>query len=113
VELLHDALPASTPVVAIDPGEVSNRVWLSSGASGTVVEPPVRAGAASRPGVTAAAGPQHSDGSDPGFAMEATGGLHQVSVRELDQRLPESVRSYAPSGTTAARAQLGPVCRGR
>jgi hypothetical protein len=33
VGLLHEALPASTLVVAIDPGKVSNRVWLTSGAA--------------------------------------------------------------------------------
>src|SRR4051794_9470742 len=107
VGLLHEALPASTLVVAIDPGKVSNRVWLSTGEAGAVVPPlslPVL-----RPGldqlhrlvVT------HAGTADPVFAIEATGGLHQVWVRELDQRFPGSVRLFAPSETTAARAQLG------
>jgi hypothetical protein len=39
VGLLHEALPPSTLVVAIDPGKVSNRVWLSSGEAGPVVPP--------------------------------------------------------------------------
>jgi hypothetical protein len=34
VGLRHEALPSSTLVIAIDPGKVSNRVWLSSGAAG-------------------------------------------------------------------------------
>jgi hypothetical protein len=34
VGLLLEALPASTLVVAIDPGEVSHRVWLSSSGAG-------------------------------------------------------------------------------
>jgi transposase len=107
VGLLHEALPASTLVIAIDPGKVSNRVWLSSSAAGMVVEPlslPVL-----RPGLEALQRLvlEHSDGGDPVFAIEATGGLHQVWVRELDQRFPGSVRLFAPSETTAARTQLG------
>jgi transposase len=107
VGLLHEALPASTLVIAIDPGKVSNRVWLSSSAAGMLVEPlslPVL-----RPGLEALQRLvlEHSDGSDPVFAIEATGGLHQVWVRELDQRFPGSVRVFAPSETSAARAQLG------
>jgi Transposase len=107
VGLLHEALPASTLVVAIDPGKVSNRVWVSSSAAGMAVEPlslPVL-----RPGLEALQRLvlEHLDGGDPVFAIEATGGLHQVWVRELDQRFPGSVRLFAPSETTAARAQLG------
>jgi hypothetical protein len=100
-------LPASTLVIAIDPGKVSNRVWLSSSAGGMVVDPlslPVlRPGLEERQRLVL----QHSDGSDPVFAIEATGGLHQVWVRERDQRFPGSGRLFAPSETTAARAQLG------
>jgi transposase len=107
VGLLHEALPASTLVVAIDPGKVSNRVWLSSSVAGMVVEPlslPVL-----RPGLEALQRlvVEHLDGVDPVFAIEATGGLHQVWVRELNQRFPGSVRLFAPSETTAARTQLG------
>jgi transposase len=107
VGLLHEALPASTLVIAIDPGKVSNRVWLSSSAAGMAVEPlslPVL-----RPGLEALQRLvlEHLDGTEPVFAIEATGGLHQVWVRELDQRFPGSVRLFAPSETTAARAQLG------
>ena len=105
--LLREALPASTLVIAIDPGKVSNRVWLSSGAAGMAVEPlslPVL-----RPGLEALQRlvHDHLNGSDPVFAIEATGALHQVWVRELDQRFPGSVRLFAPSETAAARAQLG------
>ncbi len=35
--LLQEALPASTLVVAIDPGKVSNRVWLSTSEAGELV----------------------------------------------------------------------------
>jgi transposase len=107
VGLLHEALPASTLVVAIDPGKVSNRVWLSSSAAGMAVEPlslPVL-----RPGLETLQRLvlEHLDGTDPVFAIEATGGLHQVWVRELNRRFPGSVRLFAPSETTAARTQLG------
>src|SRR4051812_16717236 len=94
-------------VVAIDPGKVSNRVWLSTGEAGAVVPPlslPVL-----RPGLDELHRlvVNHAGTADPVFAIEATGGLHQVWVRELDQRFPGSVRLFAPSETTAARAQLG------
>ena len=104
--LLHEALPVTTLVVAIDPGKVAHRVWLSTGERGRVVEPrtlPVlRAGLdrARRAGSGAA-------GADVVFAIEATGGLHQAWVHELARRFPGSVRLFAPSETTAARAQLG------
>jgi transposase len=107
VGLLHEALPASTLVIAIDPGKGSNRVWLSSSAAGMAVEPlslPVL-----RPGLEALQRLvlEHLEGTDPVFAVEASGGLHQVWVRELNQRFPGSVRLFAPSETTAARTQLG------
>jgi transposase len=107
VGLLHEALPASTLVIAIDPGKVSNRVWLSSSGAGMAVEPlslPVL-----RPGLETLHRLvlEHLDGTDPVFAIEATGGLHQAWTRELNQRFPGSVRLFAPSETTAARAQLG------
>jgi len=39
VGLLHEALPTSTLVVAIDSGKVSDRVWLSTGEAGAAVPP--------------------------------------------------------------------------
>jgi hypothetical protein len=50
VGLLHEALPASTLVVAINPGKVTSRVWLSSGEAGPVVPPSVVAGPSTRLG---------------------------------------------------------------
>jgi transposase len=107
VGLLHEALPASTLVVAIDPGKVSNRVWLSTGEAGAVAPPlslPVL-----RPGLDQLHRLvlDHGGAAGPVFAVEATGGLHQAWVRELNQRFPGSVRLFAPSETAAARAQLG------
>ena len=105
--LLQEALPASTLVVAIDPGKVSNRVWLSTGEAGEVVPPlslPVL-----RPGLEQLHRLviDHTGSVGPLFAIESTGSLHQAWMRELDRRFPGSVRLFAPSETTAARAQLG------
>jgi hypothetical protein len=93
-------------VVAIDPGKVSNRVWSSTGEAGTVVPPlslPIlRSGLDEVHRLVT----DHAGSSGPGL-MQATGGLHQVWMRELSQRFPRSVRMLAPSETSTARAQLG------
>ena len=104
--LLHEALPASTLVVAIDPGKVSNRVWLSTGEAGRWFHR-CRCRCCA-PGWSSCSGwSSTTPDRGPVFAIEATGGLHQAWVRELNQRFPGSVRLFAPSETTAARAQLG------
>ena len=38
-DLLQRALPVDTLVVAVDPGMVQNRVWLSTDAEGLVMDP--------------------------------------------------------------------------
>lgn len=38
VQLLRQAVPATALVVAVDPGKVSNRVWLTSGERGLIGE---------------------------------------------------------------------------
>ena len=103
--MLQVALDASTTVVAIDPGKVSNRVWLSDG-SGPLAEPvsmPV-----SRVGI---AGLEQlvSGHVEQGLviAIEATGSLHRAWSVELERRYPGAVRVFAPSETRAARTQLG------
>ena len=107
VELLRQAVPAAALVVAVDPGKVSNRVWLTSGESGLIGEPvslPVL-----REGVDHLAGLIQASGvaGAPMIAVEATGRLHHAWVAELERRWPGSVRLFAPSETQAARAQLG------
>ena len=107
VELLRQAVPVSALVVAVDPGKVSNRVWLTSGAAGLIGEPvslPVLG-----EGVDRLAGLIQASGvaGPPTIAVEATGRLHQAWVAELERRWPGSVRLFAPSETQAARAQLG------
>lgn len=106
-DLLQRALPVDRLVVAIDPGKVQNRVWLSTDAAGLLIEPltlPVlRAGVDELERlVVRFCGPQ-----PPVIAIEATGGLHRAWTAELHRRFPDSVRVFAPSETAAARAQLG------
>jgi len=107
VELLRQAVPTTLLVVAVDPGKVSNRVWLTSGERGLIGEPvslPVL-----REGVDALAGLIVASGipGPPMIGVEATGRLHQAWVAELERRWPGSVRLFAPSETQAARTQLG------
>ena len=107
VELLRQVLPATALVVAVDPGKVSNRVWLTSGERGLIGEPvslPVL-----REGVEALAGLIGASGvaGPPVIGVEATGRLHHAWVAELERRWPGSVRLFAPSETQAARGQLG------
>ena len=107
VELLRQAVPATALMVAVDPGKVSNRVWLTSGERGLIGEPvslPVL-----REGVDALAELIATSGvaGAPRIAVEATGRLHHAWVAELERRWPGSVRLFAPSETQAARTQLG------
>ena len=105
MSMLGVALDPATVIVAVDPGKVLNRVWVSNGA-GLLTEPvslPV-----SREGVQVLerllAG---RDAAEPVIAVEATGDLHRSWVSELERRHPGSVRMFAPSETRAARTQLG------
>ena len=105
MSVLAVALDPATVIVAVDPGKVLNRVWVSNGA-GLLTEPvslPV-----SREGVQVLerllAG---RDAAEPVIAVEATGDLHRSWVSELERRHPGSVRMFAPSETRAARTQLG------
>ena len=105
MSMLAVALDPATVIVAVDPGKVLNRVWVSNGA-GLLAEPvslPV-----SREGVQVLerllAG---RDAAEPVIAVEATGDLHRSWVSELERRHPGSVRMFAPSETRAARTQLG------
>ena len=96
VELLRQAVPATTLVVAVDPGKVSNRVWLTSGERGLIGEPvslPVLV-----EGIQALCRLMAASGvaGPPIIGVEATGGLHQAWVAELERRWPGSVRLFAP-----------------
>ncbi len=90
-------------VVAVDPGKVVNRVWVTT-ADGLVGEPVSLS--SSRAGMERLA--SLIDGrAAPLFAVEATGSLHRAFAAELERRWPGSLRLFAPSETQAARAQLG------
>jgi transposase len=107
VDLLRREVPASSLVVAVDPGKVFNRVWLTTGERGLIGEPvslPVL-----RDGVDRLARLIAASGVDgpPVIGLEATGALHRAWALELERRWPGSLRLFAPSETTAARAQLG------
>lgn len=106
-DLLHTELPAKTLVVAIDPGKVANRVWLTSGERGLICEPtslPVlREGVDELERLIASSGVE----GQPIIGLEATGSLHTAWATELEYRFPGSLRLFAPSETQAARSQLG------
>jgi hypothetical protein len=88
VELLRQAIPATALVVAVDPGKVSNRVWLASGEHGLIGEPMslpmLREGIDTLAGLIAASGVAGA----PIIGVEATGRLHQAWVAELERRWP-------------------------
>ncbi len=106
-DLLQQALPGSTLVVAIDPGKVTHRVWFSTSDGGLLEEP--RSVPALRPGLDEieATIRRLVGVTAPVVAIEATGALHGPWVRALEELFPSSVRVFAPSETAAARAQLG------
>jgi transposase len=89
-------------IVAIDPGKVANRVWVTdrAGMLGEPLSLPT-----SREGIEVL---ERLVGSrEVVFAVEATGSLHRAWAAELERRRPGSLRLFAPSQTQAARAQLG------
>ena len=83
--LLGQAVGADRLVVAIDPGKVECRVWLSTGERGLVCEPvslpTSRAGSAKLERLV-------SDGGAgaPLIALEQTGALHRAWQTALEER---------------------------
>lgn len=107
MDLLRREVPASSLVVAIDPGKALNRVWLTTGERGLIGEPVslsvLRDGIEQLEQLIASSGVAGA----PVIGLDATGALHQAWATEIEQRWPGSLRLFAPSETTAARAQLG------
>ena len=107
MDLLRREVPATSLVVAVDPGKAFNRVWLTTGERGLIGEPvtlPVlRDGVDELERLVAASGIE----GPPVIGLEATGALHRAWASEIERRWPGSLRLFAPSETTAARAQLG------
>jgi transposase len=107
LDLLRREVPATSLVVAVDPGKAFNRVWLTTGERGLIGEPvtlPVlRDGVDELERLVAASGVE----GPPVIGLEATGALHRAWASEIERRWPGSLRLFAPSETTAARAQLG------
>jgi transposase len=107
LDLLRREVPATCLVVAVDPGKAFNRVWLTTGERGLIGEPvtlPVlRDGVDELERLVAASGIE----GPPVIGLEATGALHRAWASEIERRWPGSLRLFAPSETTAARAQLG------
>jgi transposase len=105
--LLRREVPRGALVVAVDPGKAFNRVWLTTGERGLIGEPvwlPVlREGVDELERLIGASGVS----GPPVIGLEATGALHRAWAAEIERRWPGSLRLFAPSETTAARAQLG------
>jgi transposase len=102
---LRSVLDQRTLVVAIDPGKVEARVWLSTGERGLVCEPACLP--TSRAGLARLEELISAGGGAPVIALEQTGALHRAWQTALEERWPGSLRVFAPSETQAARAQLG------
>jgi transposase len=107
LDLLRREVPATSLVVAVDPGKAFHRVWLTTGERGLIGEPvtlPVlREGVDELERLIAASG----IAGPPVIGLEATGALHRAWAAEIGRRWPGSLRLFAPSETTAARGQLG------
>lgn len=102
--MLEVALDPATVVVAVDPGKVMNRVWVSNGTG--LLEGPVSLPVA-RSGIAALEKMLAAHAGEQVIAIEATGSLHRAWAAELERRHPGSLRLFAPSETKAARTQLG------
>ena len=102
--MLEVALDPATVVVAVDPGKVMNRVWVSNGTG--LLEQPVSLPVA-RSGVAALEKMLAAHAGERVIAIEATGSLHRAWAAELERLHPGALRLFAPSETKAARIQLG------
>lgn len=102
--LLGVALDPATVVVAVDPGKVMNRVWVSNGMG--LLEEPISLPVA-RSGIAALEKMLAVHVGERVIAIESTGSLHRAWAAELERLHPGALRLFAPSETKAARQQLG------
>lgn len=102
--MLEVALDPATVVVAVDPGKVRNRAWVSNGAG--LLEEPVSLPVA-RSGIATLEKMLAAHAGERVIAIEATGSLHRAWAAELERLHPGALRLFAPSETKAARIQLG------
>lgn len=107
MDLLRREVPASSLVVAIDPGKAFNRVWLTSGERGLIGEPVSLPVLSEGIDELSRLIEESEVGGRPVIGIEATGSLHRAWATEVERRWPGSLRLFAPSETAAARAQLG------
>jgi hypothetical protein len=87
--MLDVALDPTTVVVAVDPGKVMNRVWVSNGAG--LLEEPVSLPVA-RAGITALEQMLAAHAGERVIAIEATGSLHWAWAAELEPLHPGAIR---------------------
>jgi transposase len=104
MSMLGVALDPATVVVAVDPGKVMNRVWISNGTG--LLEQPVSLPVA-RAGIESLEKMLTTHAGEQVIAIEATGSLHRAWAAELERLHPGALRIFAPSETKAARTQLG------
>lgn len=102
--ILDVVLDPATVVVAVDPGKVMNRVWVSNGTG--LLEEPVSLPVA-RAGIAELERMLEVHGGEQVIAIEATGSLHRAWAAELERLHPGAIRLFAPSETKSARTQLG------
>ena len=104
MSMLGVVLDPATVIVAVDPGKVMNRVWVSDGTG--LLEKPVSLPVA-RAGIESLEAMLEAHTGDRVIAIEATGSLHRAWAAELERLHPGALRIFAPSETKAARTQLG------
>ena len=105
MSMLEVALDPAAVIVAVDPGKVMNRVWVSNGSG--LLASPFRCRCRERALADWSSCWLNRAAAEPVIAVEATGSLHRCWAAELERLHPGSVRIFAPSEIKAARIQLG------
>lgn len=105
--LLQKSLPVSTLVVAIDPGKVQNRVWISTDEAGLIVDPlslsVLGSGLEQLDGLVR----RHAGGRPAVFAVEATGGVAPGLDRRAEPAFPGRCQGFRPVGDLRRLSAVG------